>query len=66
MSSETPLKRVVMTVELAGFTKAFQTKEDEAVARFVDEYYSLCQRVLGARRGRIVKFMGDGCLVVFP
>jgi adenylate cyclase len=59
-------KRVVMAVELAGFTKAFQTRDDVEVARFVDEYYALCERVMTLKRGRIVKFMGDGCLVVFP
>lgn len=59
-------KRVLMAVELAGYTKAFQTHEDASVARFVDEYYALCERVISKHRGSIVKFMGDGCLASFP
>jgi adenylate cyclase len=59
-------KRVVMTLELAGYAKAFQTKDDEEVARFVDDYYQLCESVLVKRGGTILKFMGDGCIVTFP
>jgi class 3 adenylate cyclase len=59
-------KLVMMSVELAGYTKAFQTKGDEDAARFADEYYRLCDLVLAKKRGDIVKFMGDGCLATFP
>lgn len=59
-------KRVVLSVEVAGYTKAFQTRDDEEVARFVDEYYTLCETVVANKRGTIVKFMGDGCLATFP
>ena len=59
-------KRVVMTFELAGYTKAFETKNDEEVARFVDDYYQLCENVLAKHGGTILKFMGDGCLATFP
>jgi class 3 adenylate cyclase len=59
-------KRVVMTVELAGLTKAFQTRGDTEVAHFVDEYYRLCEEAVTKKGGTIVKFMGDGCLATFP
>jgi class 3 adenylate cyclase len=59
-------RRVVMAVDIAGYTKAFQTRDDEAVARFVDEYYQVCDRIITGKEGRIVKFMGDGCLATFP
>ena len=59
-------RRVVMTVDIAGYTKAFQTRDDEAVARFVDEYYQACDRFITGKQGQIIKFMGDGCLATFP
>lgn len=59
-------KRVIMAVDLAGYTKAFQTRDDGAVARFVDEYYALCEGIVTRKQGTIVKFMGDGCLATFP
>jgi len=58
--------RVVVTFELAGYTNAFETKNDEEVARFVDDYYQLCESVLAKHGGTILKFMGDGCLATFP
>ena len=54
-----------MTFELAGYTNAFETKNDEEVARFVDDYYQLCDGVLANHGGTILKFMGDGCLATF-
>jgi adenylate cyclase len=59
-------KRVVMTFELAGYAKAFETKNDEEMARFVDDYYQLCESVLTKHGGTILKFMGDGGLATFP
>jgi len=58
--------RVVVTFELAGYTNAFETKNDEEVARFVADYYQLCESVLAKHGGTILKFMGDGCLATFP
>jgi class 3 adenylate cyclase len=55
-----------MTVELTGYTKAFQTRDDAEAAGFVDEYYCLCEEVMTKKGGTIVKFMGDGCLLTFP
>jgi class 3 adenylate cyclase len=60
------VRRVIVTVELAGYTKLFQSKEDLAVADFVSDYYELCERTLSAKGGTILKFMGDGCLATFP
>jgi len=41
-------------------------KNDEEVARFVADYYQLCESVLAKHGGTILKFMGDGCLATFP
>jgi class 3 adenylate cyclase len=62
-----PAKRVIVVVDLANFSRAFHERGDVAIAAFLDAYYSLCERtiaVLGI--GRIIKFLGDGCLALFP
>lgn len=35
------------------------------MAVFLDEYYGLCESIIGRQHGKIVKFMGDVCLAVF-
>ena len=58
-------KLTLVMLDLAGFARAFHTRDDEQVADFLDDYYALCERVIGARSGTVVKFMGDGCLATF-
>jgi class 3 adenylate cyclase len=60
------VKRVVVTADLAGYTKAFQTKTDEEVGALLDEYICECDQAMCSCSGRIVKFMGDGMLAVAP
>jgi class 3 adenylate cyclase len=52
-------------VDLAGYTKLFHTLSDQEVADFLDRYYALCERVVTGAGGRVVKFIGDGCLAMF-
>src|SRR5215207_3094501 len=59
-------KRVIVVIDLSNFTKAFIQCGDAEIATFLDLYYSLCERTMADAGGSIVKFMGDGCLAVFP
>ena len=59
-------KRIVAVIDLAGFTKAFQSEGDLKMAAFVHDYYTACEKAANARGGTIVKFMGDACLMTFP
>ncbi len=61
-----PAKRVIVVIDLANFTRAFHERGDAAIAAFLDEYYSLCERASASGIGRIIKFLGDGCLALFP
>jgi class 3 adenylate cyclase len=56
---------VLVAIDLAGYRRAFQVKDDEGVAAFLDDYYAVCVERCGAAGGSVVKFMGDGCLLVF-
>jgi class 3 adenylate cyclase len=59
-------RRIFAVIDLAGFAKAFQTETDERMAIFVDAYYAACEQTIPERGGTIIKFIGDGCLAVFP
>ena len=37
-----------------------------AIAGVLDRFYAVAGRVVTERGGRVVKYLGDGCLVVFP
>jgi class 3 adenylate cyclase len=60
-----PAKRVIVVIDLSGYAKAFQQRDDARVAAFLDDYYAACERILREAGGVIVKFMGDGCLATF-
>jgi class 3 adenylate cyclase len=61
-----PGKRIIVLANLAGCTKAFQSRSDEKMAAFIQEYYVVCDNTLTEAGGTIIKFMGDACLAVFP
>ena len=60
-----PIKRVVVLFDLAGCAKAFQSEGDEKMIAVLSDYYAACEEVVAAREGRVIKFIGDGCLSVF-
>lgn len=57
---------VVFVADLAGYAMAFRTRTDGETASFLDRYYGAAEEVVGGGHGRIVKFMGDAVLAVFP
>jgi class 3 adenylate cyclase len=58
-------KLAIVLVDLARFTQAAAGLELRSMATLVDDFYRAAHDVFVARRGRIVKFVGDGCLTVF-
>jgi len=59
-------RRLVMVmVDLAGFTKAIAPLSSMQLAQLVDDFYRLMADVVTSHGGRVVKFVGDGCLAVF-
>jgi adenylate cyclase len=65
----TPFTEVPLLVAFTSFTRfAAQAArlEDVQVARVMSDYYELAGTAVTAAGGRIVKFIGDATLVVFP
>ena len=61
---ETPL--VIAFVDLHGFTVQASQLPDATVAETMQEYYVLLAGKVSDAGGHVVKFIGDGALVVFP
>jgi class 3 adenylate cyclase len=61
----TERKLVIMVVDLAGTTKAVARLDATEVARLINSFFASCGEAVSAHRGRIVTFLGDGCLAVF-
>jgi adenylate cyclase len=61
--SETPL--LVVFVDLTRFWAQSQRVDDAELAEALDAYYEQVGTAVRAAGGRIVKFLGDGVLIVF-
>jgi len=59
-------KLVVAVFDLTGYTRLTRERSNMEVASLLDDYYRACGAAVAAGGGRIVKFMGDACLAVFP
>ena len=57
---------VVALADIAGFDKASRGKPHHEVFNMLDEFYEIVGNVVGNAGGKVVKFMGDCALVVFP
>jgi adenylate cyclase len=58
-------RRVLLLADLAGFTRSVASLGSLQIAELVDHFYRIADDVVGAHGGRIVKFVGDGCLAIF-
>jgi adenylate cyclase len=57
---------VLLSADLAGFTRMAAALEPLALATLLDAYYERASAAVGRHGGRVVKFMGDACFAVFP
>ena len=55
----------IVFADLAGSTTLAERMDPESVRSAMDAYYAAIRRVVEERRGRIVKFIGDGVMAVF-
>jgi class 3 adenylate cyclase len=58
-------RRVLLFADLTGYTRVASRLGALDLARALDRLYRAWEETIGAHSGRIVKFMGDGCLAVF-
>jgi adenylate cyclase len=66
MSQFEEKKLVLMSMDLAGYTRAMTDLDAVAVAALLEDYYSAAVPPITGAGGRVVKLMGDGIFVVFP
>jgi len=59
-------KLCLVTADLAGFARACTSLDALSIAQFLDRWYRQCAPIITSRGGRVVKFMGDAVLAVFP
>jgi adenylate cyclase len=66
MCEPTECRMVVATADIAGFCKACQGKSDLDTFRMLDEFCHLVDGLTTDAGGRVLKFMGDAALMVYP
>ncbi len=62
--TSTPL--LLAFIDLSRFSKESLQRDDEQVAETIDAYYGLVAREIAGAGGRVVKYIGDAALIVFP
>jgi class 3 adenylate cyclase len=56
---------VMVLMDLARFTQVLSELSLHETARVLDEFYRAAEDAVGRHGGRVVKFVGDGCLAAF-
>lgn len=59
-------KLVLFAADLAGYARATASMDAMTVASFLNDWYRRTAQTVRRAGGRVVKFMGDGCLATFP
>jgi class 3 adenylate cyclase len=59
-------RRVIMVADLAGFSRAVGPLSTVEVTELVHRFYAAAAALVESHGGRVVKFVGDGCLAIFP
>jgi len=57
---------VVATADIAGFCRACQGKSDLDTFLMLDKFYHLVDELTTDAGGKVLKFMGDAALMVYP
>src|SRR5438477_2429767 len=65
-SSRTTRRLLISFLDLAGFARAAERSDDAALASRLDAYYERVAEAVTGAGGTVVKWIGDGALIVFP
>src|SRR5438876_1275837 len=60
------LRAVIMMTDLRGFTALSDRLPGDEVIELLDDYFDAIATPVEARKGEILKFIGDGVLAIFP
>ena len=65
---QAPQQRDVLVAfsDLSAFTRVVQGQSEGEIFALMTEYYGLVGDVIAAGGGKVVKFIGDAALLVFP
>jgi adenylate cyclase len=66
MIEPTECRMVVASVDIAGFVKVSEKKTDLDQFNMLSEFYALVVNVISKTNGRVIKYLGDETLIVFP
>ena len=60
------LRAVIMMTDMRGFTALSDRLPGDEVIELLDDYFDAIASPVEARKGEILKFIGDGVLAIFP
>ncbi len=60
------ISAVIMFADITGFTALSNTSRSEDVLKVLNHFYGAIDAAVSRNNGEILKFLGDGVLVIFP
>ena len=57
---------ILLLANLNGYARAFRSHSDAEMAAFIDRFYRIAGEVIEEQGGKVIKFMGDAVLSIFP
>lgn len=57
---------ILLVVDLTGYARGFLSRSDSEMAGFLDRFYRMAEDVIQEQGGKVIKFIGDAVLSVFP
>ena len=57
---------IILVADLSGYAKSFEKRSDSEMAHFLDRYYASAEGIISSSGGKVIKFMGDSVLAIFP
>ncbi len=57
---------VILVADLSGYHRGFRSHTDAEMAQFLNRFYGLAEDAVSEFGGRVIKFLGDAVLAVFP
>ena len=57
---------ILLLANLNGYAQAFRSHSDAEMAAFIDRFYRIAGEVIEEQGGKVIKFMGDAVLSIFP